>query len=205
MKNTLWAIYGGLLFILVGCYPGDVITNEETDIVITHHLEEPDFSAYRTYAMPDSLIEDPDEDDEIIIFEDEIMEAIETNMTNLGYTRIDHTDPNAAEPDLVLLPQRLIINHYATGGCYYCWGWNPWYPGYPGYYPPYPPTYVISYQSGSIIMTLIETNTNLPAEELPDAVWTGAINGILRSSLAAERVVNLIDQAFDQSPYLNVN
>ena len=39
---------------------------------------------------------------------------------------------------------------------------------------------------------------------LPDAVWVGAINGILRSSLAEERVVGLIGQAFDQSPYLSI-
>jgi hypothetical protein len=41
-------------------------------------------------------------------------------------------------------------------------------------------------------------------EQIP-AVWSGVINGLLSSSTAntAARVLNLIEQAFDQSPYLS--
>jgi hypothetical protein len=64
---------------------------------------------------------------------------------------------------------------------------------------------VVSYQSGTILMTLIKVDNNLGDGEFPDAVWTGAINGLLRSSITLQRIESLIDQAYDQSPYLNLN
>ena len=55
-------------------------------------------------------------------------------------------------------------------------------------------------------MTLLDPNQTLPEGELiPDAEWLGTINGLIRSSLTVERVESLINQAFDQSPYLNKN
>ncbi len=191
---------------LPGCYPGEVVTNEETDLVLTHHEEEPDFSAYATYAMPDTLMVASPDDDFTPTYEAEIIAAIERNMSELGYTRV--TNPSTQTADLILIPEMIIANHYAAGTCWSCWGWgwNPWYPGWGGgYYPPYPPSYVVSYQSGTILMTLIKVDNNLADGEFPDAVWTGAINGLLRNSITLERIEYLIDQAFDQSPYLNLN
>jgi hypothetical protein len=38
----------------------------------------------------------------------------------------------------------------------------------------------------------------------PQAVWVGAINGLLSGAYDASRVDKGINQAFSQSPYLNV-
>lgn len=43
------------------------------------------------------------------------------------------------------------------------------------------------------------------SEIAPGTVWTAIANGVMSGANQVSRVTNSIDQAFEQSPYLNIN
>ena len=55
--------------------------------------------------------------------------------------------------------------------------------------------------TGTLTMSLVVNQSDYIE---PAVVWSGAINGLLSGAFDQSRVTKGIDQAFDQSPYLNV-
>jgi len=100
--------------------------------------------------------------------------------------------------DLVLFPAawtNTTIYYWYDYWCwyypYYCgWGWG-W--GYPS---------VSSYTTGTLLMTLVADGDDYVE---PFRVWSAAANGLLSGAYNTDRVLKTIDQAFEQSPYLNIN
>lgn len=194
-KNLIYFI--GLIFMMAACYPGDNVYYEDTDLTYTSYDESFDFVSKGTYAMPDSIVKvtgniEEGENPEFVKepYNTQILKTIESNMTTLGWTRID--DPETA--DLALFPaawSNTTIYYYYDYWCwyypYYC-GWG-WYGG--GYYS--------SYTTGTLVMGLIAKDGYVD----PTAVWHAAVNGLLSGAYDVTRVNNAIDQAFKQSPYLN--
>jgi hypothetical protein len=193
------------VFLLWGCYPNGPDYIEELDVVITYHVDEYDFAAQATYAMPDKIVKVTGDlaDGETPEFmpdatASKILKDIADNMTALGYTRVAQT----ANPDLYLLPAS-----WQTTTVYWWYDyWYWWYGGYwGGYYPPYyPPVNVSSYTTGTLMMNLIDKDV-VNANGDPIIQWSGAINGLLTGSYNATRVNDAINKAFDQSPYLKTN
>ena len=69
----------------------------------------------------------------------------------------------------------------------------------PGIHTPY-----YTYQSGSVLMEMVDVARIDPeVEEIP-IIWAGIVNGVLETSETSvkNRLSNGIDQCFDQSPYL---
>ena len=198
MKRLI--IYTSVMtLVLVSCYPDSAQYYEELDIVFTNYEEDIDFSSSETYAMPDSLVkitgniiegEDPEFVKEP--YNKMIIEKIESNMTALGWSRVE--DPGTA--DLVLFPAAWTNTTVYYWYDYWCWYYY-WYCGW-GYYW-YPS--VSSYTTGTLVMHLIADGEDFVE---PSRVWTAAINGLLSGAQNADRINNAIDQAFDQSPYLNI-
>src|SRR5262245_1536843 len=96
MKRLLIAAVPVLL--LSGCYPAGPNYVEDADIVYTTYREDYDFAGApvnHTFAMPDKIvvdvkIEDGDTTYEYMkdTFADPILNAIQTNMENYGWTRV---------------------------------------------------------------------------------------------------------------------
>ena len=201
---------------LTACYPGEISSLAETQVVITAHDSDFDFSSQRTYAIPDTVVEicdvegvEPglpincDNDSRIdydhandVVF---VARAVQ-NMNALGYTEMpweEVTEDNL--PDVALL-MMVSVNRWTAvtyWGCGGYWGWWGWYPpgwgcGYPGYS-------TTSWDQGTLYMDMLNPD-GASNEQIP-AVWTGAINGVLSNSSNANRDLALsgIDQAFDQS------
>ena len=130
------------------------------------------------------------------VYADQILQMVADNMEALGWTRVDLE----ASPDLVLTPaawETTTIYYYYD---YWYWWWGGYYP----YYPYYPPVYSYSYTTGTLLLnlkdpTITSTNGNLVNQ------WTGALNGVLNETFNTNRMTKLIDQAFEQSPYLKTN
>lgn len=204
MKHSLLIMLLGALIALSSCYPGDTVTTSELDLVLTHHKSDVDFTQNRTYIMPNAILVSSSDDDHSISPADEaaILANIESNLTSLGYERLPLAD--SLTVDLIIFPEVIIVDHVQAGGCWGCY-YNPWYPGWGGYYPPYPPSYVITYSTGTILISMI--NPDSLAENFPvaNAIWIGAIDGLVRSGVTADYINRHIDQAFLQSPYLQVN
>ncbi len=213
------AIFGLLIGVVASCAPDPArdLTAEETDLIITRKSETHDYSQDMLYAIFDQVIEL--EDDTIKLSDTDldrsIIDQIRANMADYGYTESldslgnpDTTDPNL---DIVLLVAKFTQTEGAAavqGGYWqgYPGYWNPWYQGYPGsgwYNPGY--TALYQYESGSVIIDMFDWAKR--NEEILFPIWEGGLRGILTGNAESgnSRVLNAVDQAFRQSPYLNKN
>lgn len=191
---------------LAACYPGDQLTVEDADVVVTLFDPDADFSTKQSYAMPDSvihLVPNGGTDDIARDFDAQILAQVVSNMGALGFTR--EGDPDDA--DVILLISVTVRDQIGYTG-------NPW-AGYWGWYYPYPPGWgwgyypwyggggtVYTYRTGTVLMDMIDpTAADSTLEKVP-TIWIGALNGLLEGNAVEERVIEGINQAFAQSPYL---
>lgn len=192
----------GLLF--AGCYPGGPDYTEDTDVVYTTFDDDYDFTLPGTYAMPDKIVIDIEIDNGDTTYEymkdiyaQPILNKINDNMSARGYQLVDAS----ANPDLLLMPAAMSSTHYYYW-YWYCWWYGGYWPGWGWYYPPY--YSVSSYTTGSFIMTLADPNVDNPLNQ-SEIAWLCAMNGLLSGNNNVDRVLDGIDQAFEQSPYLRNN
>ena len=178
-------------------------------LVYTNYDTGTDFNAFQTFYLPDSILlmtsslaPDYWKDETALA----IIKAYADNMEALGYTRTDNRD-NA---DIGLQVSYVQSRYQVTSVNYPTWWW-----GYPNYwdiaywgnwgfwYYPYAVSYGIS--TGSFLAEML--NLKAPQgedEELP-VVWSCYMTGLLSQSQSydRQRVVEAVDQAYTQSPYLN--
>jgi hypothetical protein len=202
MKQKLLAlVFLTGLIIFGGCYPDGAQYYSETDVVYTDYDDQFDFGTKKTYAIPDKIVkitkdliegEEPEFIDEP--YNTQILNRIESNMAEMGYTKTD----DAEQADLALFPAVWTNTTIYWWYDYWCW-WNPYYCGWGwGWWGPSYSTQT----TGTLMMALITDDENYIE---PTRVWTGALNGLLSGRYDVNRVNNGIDQAFKQSPYLKTN
>lgn len=190
--------------IIVRCYPAGPDYVEDLDLVYTTHDESYDFKAQNTYALPDKIVKDIkiDNGDTTFVYMKDtyakpILDAIDANMSALGWSKVDIS----AQPDVLVTPGAITSTNYYYS-YWYDWWYGGWYGGWGWYYPPY--YTVSSYTTGTLIITMADPNSDSAIEQSP-ATWVAALNGLLTGSYSTSRVLELIDQAFAQSPYLKTN
>jgi len=195
-KNVFYFL--GIILLMVSCYPDGPEYYEDLDVVYTNYTEDFNFSSKSTYAMPDKIVkiegnliegEAPEFVEEPI--NSQLVVQIQSNMTAMGWTKVE--DPLSA--DLVLFPAVLTNTTVVYYYDYWCW-YYPYYCGWGYYYP----VSASSYTTGTRIMSLVADGENYVE---PSGVWYAAANGIMTGEYNTSRVMKAIDQAFDQSPYLN--
>ena len=95
-------------------------------------------------------------------------------------------------------------NYYAYGNYPSYPPYYPWYPGWGWYYPWYPADGVGDFSTGTVLLTLVDTEQFVADENATKAVWAGAANGLLDDSDSniANRLTTAINEAFRISPYL---
>jgi hypothetical protein len=200
--------------IIYGCYPGGPEYTSDYSLVLTDYDKDFNFTNKKTYFMPDTInfeTNDKTISDEVVRgFEKIILDQIELNMAARGYEREDSTAAEA--PDLFIGVDVFAIDNSGVawvpgggwwGGYYppgWGWGWGGWY------YPPYYPV-GYSYETGTVLINMADPDATDNPEDKVKIVWFGALDGLLSSSTSSNesRVIQGIDQAFDQSPYLQSN
>jgi hypothetical protein len=190
-----------MIIMLGGCYPETPEFYEDLDVVYTNFDSQHDFAIGSTYSMPDRIVKISGNlvgDDDLPEFVKEpynsqILQQIESNMSSYGWTKVE--DP--IDADLVLFPAVWTNTTIYYWYDYWCW-YYPYYCG--GYGWGYPS--VSSYTTGTLVLTLIADGEEYIE---PARVWTAAANGVLSGTYNVNRVNNVIDQSFEQSPYLNRN
>jgi hypothetical protein len=209
-KKKLLVIFSLLIlssFVLYSCYPDYGLTQSDYDTVITLFDSDANFKR-PTYAMPDSvahLVEEGTPENEIDRSKDAlILSTIQSNMTNLGYEKVD-VDTTGAALDFVILVGVTVTDNY--GQAYYPgWGYWGWWGGYPGW--GYPGGSVVySYTTGTIFMSMLDSD-KLNPDDTFGAVWLARINGVVSNSSTSNvnnRIKTRINDAFEQSPYLGAN
>ena len=202
------------LAVLAACAPDTGLNSvDDYDVVVTLYDKTADFGAISTYLMPDSIVhfEDDQNPGKALSreYDDLILERVEYNLQAIGYRK--ETDPENREPDLYVLVSATSSLWYAAGYSWWPrWGWWPYWPGGSSDWifmgPYYGGGRTYQFSTGTLLVDMAD-NRDVEEDEDPPGIWTGAINGILEegSSSSAQRLVDLIDRAFYQSPYLGAD
>ena len=218
MKKILLnlGVFSLLTLILTGCYPGGAEYTDDLDLAVTSYDESFDFTAVKTYFLPDSINhiigedDDPDKVDRSL--DPFIISELARNFDGLGYTRLDSVDENSP-PDVIVFVNAIRVTNYNIysypwypGWGYPGYGWGyPWYGGGYGWgYPWYGGTSVTSYETGTVFWDYFDPKNYDAENEVLYTSWRGAINGLLSSNKTNTntRISRGIDQTFLQSPYL---
>jgi hypothetical protein len=208
MKKNLTFLL--LALFAVGCYPDQPDHIEDLDLVYTNYSPSFNFSAQRTYAIPDSVVKldgdlIPGQSPNMVgqPYNQWIIQRIMDGMSSAGWTRV----PAYANPDVILLP---AVNTTTTVNYYYDWSyWGWYYPGYaPGwgwYYPGYYMPSVQTYKSGTLIVAMTYPEGRGDNDYMP-VVWAMVVDGLLEGSTQGllDRIDRNIAQGFKQSPYLKL-
>ncbi len=204
-KGTRAVMVLGILVLLQACYPKGAEFVDELDLVRTAFDDEYDFGSQLTYAINDDipLIGTDPLDYADVVTTATILTRIKANMADRDYQLVAADE----DPDFHILVGALEVTTTVIGCGAGWWGYYPGYPGYPGYGGCwYPVGY--SYSTGTIFITLWDKNS-LPTNGTDPAMpeWSVGINGLLQGSQSSitTRIQNTIDQAFDQSPYIQSN
>lgn len=192
------------------CYPGESLTVQQRDLVITNFDSKTDFSNYKTYALSDTVTHFNGNTGEEIPFDsldgltrefDQlIIEQIEQNMNSRGYERKPSLNPS--EVDLVLMASaNTTIRVGYTLVPWWPWGpWGPWWP----WYPPGLITVPYTFATGTIFIDMGDAKNRDEADNTFPIRWNAALNGLVEHSASstADRITDAINQAFAQSEYL---
>lgn len=193
--------------LLAGCYPNGPEYIEEYDLVLTNYSPDYDFTTRTTYALPDSVVKitgnlEEGEAPEMVspTYANPILNSIRENMNARGWQEVGE----AEDPDVILLPSVFTSTTVSYYYDYWYWGWYYPYYGYGWYYPGYYPGYVTSYTTGTLLIQMTDPN-DIPATDNVPVVWTAAFNGLAEGSTSTlvQRINDAVDQAFEQSEYLN--
>lgn len=190
------------------CKPRGAEYIDELDLVYTNYDAKVDFKSKNTFSLPDSIVKitgdrltDTSKSVTFIdnVYAAPILASIRSNMIAKGWVEVKKSE----NPDVVLLPSvSTTTNIYYYYSYYYYWGWYyPYYP-YGGWYYPYYPTAATSYRTGSLFIQMA-SKEKTPTDQIP-VMWTAIFNGMLEggTSYVTSRVQSSINQAFNQSPYL---
>ncbi|MCZ6766294.1 MAG: DUF4136 domain-containing protein [bacterium] len=210
--------------VIPSCYPNGPESPEDFDIIVTAFDDDTDFNQFNTYALPDSVPvvpdpENPNQPKNQPVLPDSIQQlilsTIETNMNNYGWTR--EIDPNTNPPDVTLV---VGVSENDEYGAYVSYDWysyyGGWYVGWGGYgagwgvgYPWAPSgiyyTQTYSYTVGTLLIEMLDLKNPDTQNMEVNALWVGALNGLMSGTNSEQRISDGIVQAFIQSPYLNKN
>ncbi len=217
--SVLPALAGALL-LFASCYPGEVTSIAQIDVVVTTYDDTVSFASFTTYFLLDSVVHIDYEDnmaDDLLDRSNDlaIIDAVRAGIEAMGY--VEEPNPNTNQPDVILLIGAIATENDA----YFAWGWWPWW-GWgggwggccygPGWGWGYPGGGVgsVTYEVGTLMIGMFDPDrpSNPDTEvDLAPVLWLAAINGILSGSSTGltARITNLIGQAYDQSPYLMTN
>jgi hypothetical protein len=186
--------------LLTACYPSPELSIEDYDTVITVRREGSDFNGFSTYAVPDTVISRPDSGSVSPELTALITGEIRKNMEKLGY--VEATDPENDPPDVVVVAGAITQDRYGAWlGSPFMGGWG-WYVGGPIAQPPVQIFY--QYTLGTVTLDMVDYKNFDPDDIEYSVLWSGAVSGPLQQDVEnqTQRIVDGIDRAFTQSPYL---
>ncbi|MFZ9982189.1 MAG: DUF4136 domain-containing protein [Cyclobacteriaceae bacterium] len=211
MKKSLIILIVSLLNAGCSIRPelGDLVKNM---LVQTSAVENINFSNYVTFAIPSDtlgLLSNVSEDTIITgNYARATTEKIIEGMAQGGYDRVGiDEDPDLGINAFILDNQGVFQSFNYPG--------NFGYPGYffPGYYGfggpggfggyyGYPLVQNFSYQTGTMVIELVDLKNRTPDNKL-QVVWVARIGDVYTSDDPLGNMVKAISQAFDQSQYLS--
>ena len=164
----------------------------------------PSLATARTFDVPDTVVE-LDGIFGIDHANDPVIAAqVRSHFVSLGWR--EKSDTVGGNPDVVVVigVTTRVEEGVAYGGWYGNWGTLPYWGGADPAWVWGAPVGAIpyTYEVGTMVMTMVDLRApRRQTKEVP-LLLVAAMNGILNGTAVMPRVLNGIDQAFDQSPYL---
>lgn len=211
--------YGALAGVaaVLACDSEQITAGERQDIVAAFRDAGTEFDVIATYALPDSVVhlttdraaETPSEITRDL--DDRILARVRMHLDGRGY---DHEpEPHRNPIDVVVLVSAIATPNFTSWANY---PWFDWWGFFPGFgLGPFDPTWGIeypwsdeaiafNYDIGTILIEMIDVRSIDEPSQQVNAVWSGAVNGILTPATEAEesRIMIAIDEVFALSPYL---
>ncbi len=192
--------------------PDENLSLEEADLIAANYDEDAVFGNLTTFYVADS-VRKLNKDGEWEWSDEEIdwamRDEVIAQMKSRGYT---HVTDKAEVPTTDMGIQISRVNTLTVGTgitpCYWPgWGWGGYWPCYGcgGYYPG-GCSYTYSYQTGSVLLEMIDIQNpiEIEGEEKYKVIWYSGMNGILSSSTSndAQRALRGVKTCFEISPYI---
>jgi len=211
MKRSLIFLF--TTFMTAGCsIAPDLVDRVKNMLVQTSAVENINFSNYVTFAIPSDtlgLLSNVSEDTIITgNYARATTEKIIEGMLGGNYDRVGIDE----DPDLginaFILDNQGVFQSYTYAGNFGYPGY--FFPGYNGFGGPggfggyygYPLVQNFSYQTGTMVIELVDLKNRTPDNKL-QVVWVARIGDVYTSDDPLGNMVKGISQAFDQSPYLS--
>ena len=204
------ALFPLVLVLMASCNPGpDLEELVRSMVVQTSFAKNINFAAYNTFYMPtDTLgLVSNVSDDTLVVGEyaSGVTAQVKSGVTTAGFSFVDRDQ----DPDLAVNTYIVDNSGVFQSVTYpnYFYGYpGSFYQGYYGYggYNFYPVVQSFSYQSGILVIELIDLKNRTPDNKL-QVVWVANIGDIYTSTDPYPKVIEGIRQAFKQSPYLKGN
>ena len=211
----------GTLLLFVSCYPGEVTSVAQLDVVVTTHDDTVSFTSFATYALLDSVVHidlDDNMADSLLDRSNDvlILSEVRAGIEAMGY--VLEPNPDVTQPDVTLLVGAIATEN----DVFFAWGWWPWWgwgggwggccygPGWGWGWPPTGGVGSVTYEVGTLMIAMVDpdrpSNPDGPIDLAP-VMWLAALNGVLTGSSISQqsRITTLIRQAYSQSPYLKTN
>ncbi len=198
-------VYAGMLLAMAACEtPLDGRKLMDEFVVVTNYDTEADFSSYATYAIPTDtigFITNTDRNDTLMLqseydFPRPVLEKIKAEMNKRGYTRVARNESPDLGVTVTLVNDYNLFQQVVYPSGYYSgyYGYGSWY------YYPYVNTY--AYNTGVLVIELVDLK-NRNAQNQVKVVWNSYMGDVYATSTPKEDAVDAIDQAFEQSAYIN--
>jgi hypothetical protein len=206
-RIVLFTAFLGIIFTFSSCFVDYGLDTNNYDVVASYYDTTYIWGTANKYSLIDSVVQLGD-GSITHDYDGLIKQSVIDNMTRMGWTRVYDSTANVVIALGVTTTTTYVYgsgwyDYYGWYGGWYYWDNNNYYYDYSWYYPYYPTT-SYSYTTGTVMMSMIApalkntTNKTLPVE------WIGIINGVANASSTSSRITSGINQAFTQSPYLQV-
>ena len=184
------------------------ITEQSFGAVVTLVDSGPALHTARTFVLPDTVIRLAEGTAVSAQVADTLIREVRAQFLALGWTEL--RDTLTSHPDVVVLlaASTRTETGVAYTGWYSAWGylpyWGPtvdasWGWGVPAGAVPY------SFQAGTLLVTMLEVRAPRDSAKKIPLLWAAAIDGVVGDASTIDRVIEGLDQAFAQSPYLRLN
>lgn len=197
---------------LAACEKDPDMNQLDADLVVyTDHDNNAAFDGYKTYFLPDSILEAGGY--KASYWKDEnakaLVDAVAQQMDSRGYTRL--TDPEKKDQadvgvQLSYVAQTNHVVPYPSYGGWWDYGfWGPWWGGW---YYPYPVSY--SYDTQTMLIEMVDLTkkdtSEVKKQDIP-VVWYVSMSGFMYGNgrVNQQLLLDGVNQAFEQSPYIQSN
>lgn len=177
-------------------------------LVYTAYDTGTDFADFGTYYIPDSILLIGNTDKTEYWKDANAQQIVNTVVTNMNGRQFVRTEDKAAANLGIQLSYVKQVSYFVGYDYPYWWWYYPYYwtPGYwgdwLGWHYPYRVYY--GYTAGSLLIEMVNLEADQESGKKLPVVWDSFIGGLLTSNAEVnqQRTLNAVNQAFEQSPYL---